>query len=45
MALELLRVVVMLIARALNLERKNTVAAPMRYKYIAILFSGIRQTC
>ena len=45
MALELLHVVVMLIGRALNLERKNTVAAPMRYKYVAILFSGIRQTC
>ena len=45
MALELLCVVAMLIGRALNLERKDTVAAPMRYKYVAIFFSGIRQTC
>ena len=44
MALELLRVVAMLIGRAVNLERKDIVAAPMRYKYVAILFSVIRQT-
>ena len=45
MALELLRVVAMLIGRAVNLERKDiVVAAPMRYKYVAILFSVIRQT-
>ena len=44
MALELLRVVAMLIGRAVNLERKDIVVAPMRYKYVAILFSVIRQT-
>ena len=44
MALELLRVVAMRIGRAVNLERKDIVAAPMRYKYVAILFSVIRQT-
>ena len=44
MALELLRVVAMLIGRAVILERKDIVAAPMRYKYVAILFSVIRQT-
>ena len=40
MVLELLRVVAMRII----LERKDIVAAPMRYKYVAILFSVIRQT-
>ena len=44
MALELLRVVAMRIGRAVNLERKDIVAAPMRYTYVAILFSVIRQT-
>lgn len=43
MALELLRVVAIRIGRAVYLERKDIVAAPMRYTYVAILFSVIQQ--